>query len=152
MTDKQMEAIRMIEEQQKELPAWSPARMAGEQLKGIASMDPDAAELLAEDLRVKGKGIVDAEKQIKKRADEYEKERHAAVKGSGAVCVQPWEAEDILREFYGLSPRTWGPGKEQGPGGDDSTAFGGPSPIGRESSGRQPNPGAGKVIDLTDFF
>lgn len=152
MNEKQLEAIRLIEEQQQELPEWSPARMAGEQLKGIASMDPEAAELLAEDLRVKGKGIVDAEKQIKKRADEYEKERHATVKGSGAVCVQPWVAEDILREFYGLPPRTWGPGKEQGPEGANSTAFGAPPPLDRGGSGKQPKPGAGKVIDLTDFF
>ena len=147
MTDKQLEAIRLIEEQQQELPKWSPVRMAGEQLKGIASMDPDAAELLAEDLRVKGKGIADAEKQIKKRADEYEKERHATVKGSGAVCVMPWEAEDILREFYGLAPRTWGPGKEGAT--DRGATSSGPSghlPLKGKDSER------GKVIDLTDFF
>lgn len=146
MNETQKRAVALIEEQQDKLPAYAPARMAGEQLKAIAIMDPDAAELLAEDLRVKGKGIEDAEKKIKARADKIHKT------AKGGVAVPPWEAEDILREFYGLAPRTWGPGKEQGPGGDPSTACGGPPPLGRGGFGGQTNAGTGKVVDLTDFF
>ena len=151
-TKDQATVIALIEEQQKELPEYSPARMVGEQLKGIVMMDQDAAALLAEDLRVKGKGIADAEKKVKALADEREKVRKKEKGGNGGACVMPWEAEDILREFYGLPPRTWGPGKEQGPEGANSTAFGGPPPLDRGGSGKQPKPGAGKVIDLTDFF
>lgn len=135
-TKDQETVIALIEAQQKGLPEYSPARMVGEQLKGIVMMDPDAAELLAQDLRKKGMGILEAEKKIKARADEI----HKTQKGNG-VAVPPWEAEDILRKFYGLPERRWGPGKVNP---DSSTSA--PPPL------RMTEEKAAEVISLDDFF
>lgn len=136
-TTKDQEAvIALIEAQQKDLPEYSTARMVGEQLKGIVMMDPEAAELLAHDLRKKGMEIRDAERKIKARADEI----HKTQKGNG-VAVPPWEAEDILRKFYGLPERTWGPGKVN----PDSS----PSAL---PPRRMTEEKAAEVINLTDFF
>lgn len=134
-TKDQATVIALIEAQQKELPEYSPARMVGEQLKGIVVMDPDAAALLAEDLRVKGKGLADAEKKIKARADEIHKVQ------KGGVAVPPWEAEDILRKFYGLPERAWGPGKENSPTGPSA-----------QLPAKKAEPERGKIIDLSEFF
>ena len=135
-TKDQAAVIALIEEQQKKLPEYSTARMVGEQLKGIVMMDQDAAALLAEDLRVKGKGIADAEKKVKARADEI----HKTQKGNG-VAVPPWEAEDILRQFYGLPERRWGPGKENNSSGPSA-----------QLPAKKAEPERVKVIDLTEFF
>lgn len=134
MNEIQKRAIDLIEAQQKKFGAYSPVRMAGEQLKGIVLAEPDAAELLEQDLQKKGMGLEAAEKKIRALADSI----HKTEKGS-CVAVPPWEAEDVLRKFYGLRERTWGPGKEQ-----PETGFGGPSGT--------PAPAGGKVIDLADFF
>ncbi len=150
MTQKQQEALGLIEEQLKGVPEYSPVRMAGEQLKGIINIDPDAAELLAEDLRVKGKGIADAEKEIKKLADQREKIRRKEQGGNGASCVMPWEAEDILRKFYGLRERSWGPGKETAEPGDGGTDCHGLRPRNDRNEGKTPE--RGKLIDLADFL
>ena len=90
------EAIRLIGEQQRGVKPRSATWMVGEQLKDICRGDPAAAELLARDLTVEGMGIVAAEKRIAARAKENQ------VDGCG--CVTWEEAEEILREFYGLGP------------------------------------------------
>ena len=153
MNETQARVIAMIEEQKAKLPEWHPARMVGEHLKQIARDDPDDAALLAEDLRVKGKGIEDAEKKIKARADELEKVRRKEKGGNGGVAVMPWEAEDILRKFYGLRERSWEPGGERTATGDESTDCHGSR--GGQGSGR-PTPrndsGKGKLVNLADFL
>ena len=138
MNDYMERVNALIGEQQEKLPKYHPAQMVGEHLKQIAREDPHCAELLAEDLRVSGKGITDAEKQIKARADELEKIRRKEQGGNGGVGVMPWEAEDILRQFYGLPERTWGPDKED-------TA---PTTAAKSS----PQGEKGKIIDILDFL
>lgn len=133
MTETQIKAINLIEGQIKLFGAHSTVRMAGEQLKEIARANAHDAELLAEDLQQKGMKVGDAERKIRARADEI----HIKEKGN-AIAVPPWEAEDILRKFYGLSERTWGPGKEQ----PEETQE--PKPATKEDKG--------KIIDLADFF
>ena len=150
MNETQARVIAMIEEQQAKLPEWHPARMVGEHLKQIARDDPDDAALLAEDLRAKGKGIEDAEKQIKARADELEKVRKKEKGGNGAVAVMPWDAEDILRKFYGLRERSWGPGKEAAEPGDGRTDCHGLRPRNDRNEGKAPE--RGKLFDLADFL
>ena len=137
MTDKQEKAIAAIEAQQAKLGEYSPARMVGEQLKEICRAEPASAELLEQDLQKKGMGLTDAEKKIRARADEI----HKNLKGRGGVAVPPWEAEDILRKFYGLKDRSRGPGKEE--------AILHPSPAATPSPQGE---GSGKIIDLADFF
>lgn len=129
----QTRVVALIEKKLCEYVEFSPVRMVGEQLKQIALAEPASAELLAQDLQKKGMGLADAEKKIKARADEI----HRNMKG-GSVCIPPWEAEDILRKFYGLRERTWGPGKEK----TDS------SPSIRMTTGEA----SGKIIELADFF
>lgn len=100
-------ALELIEKEQKNLPEYSPARMVGLQLRDIVLQEsgrpfngsPSAAELVAQDLEAKGMGLADCEKKIKKWADDHRN-------GARAVCVTPDIAEDIIREFYGLRPRT----------------------------------------------
>lgn len=131
MEEMQKKAEDLIAAQQKGLDQYQPAFMVGEQLKDILRREPESAELLAQDLEKVGMGIAAAEKLI---ADEARKHR----KGS-AACVPPWIAEDILRKFYGLPERTWGPGK------------------GREATAQEPKAAeapakAGSVIDTDKLF
>lgn len=104
MTEYQKKAEALISGQQKGLDQYEPAFMAGEQLKDILRREPESAELLAQDLEKTGMGIKDAEKLIAEEARKHKK--------GNSACVPPWIAEDILRKFYGLRERTWGPGKE----------------------------------------
>lgn len=87
-------AVAAIEAQQpKERgPVW----MVGEQLKDMLRDEPALADLLVNDLSG-GMTLADAERQIAERA------RKNRVGSCG--CVTPTEAEDILRKFYGMSPR-----------------------------------------------
>ena len=148
----QKRAIALIEAQQKKFGAYSPVRMAGEQLKGIVLAEPDAAELLEQDLQKQGMGLEAAEKKIRARADEIHRNEYVS-----CVAVPPWEAEDVLRTFYGLRERTWGPGKEgESPHPSASLT---PSPQGEGFGGRpmtaptrKPDGAGGKIIDLADFF
>ena len=68
--------------------------MVGEQLKDICRREPRSAELLAQDLKVEAMSITEAEKKIKAFADGH--------KTGNFACVTPGEADNILREFYGL--------------------------------------------------
>lgn len=73
----------------------SPVWMVGEQLKDMIRHDADAAEIVLADLRNNSAmTLAAAEKKIAERA------RRNKVGSSG--CVTPAEAEEILREFFGL--------------------------------------------------
>ncbi len=75
----------------------TPVECVGQQLLDIARLEPESAEILVKNLEVGGMGIADAEKEIKKAADE----KHQKNKGNGAA-VSWREADGILRKFYGL--------------------------------------------------
>lgn len=94
MAECQNEAIRAIEAQQAKVEPRSPQWMVGEQLKDICRMEPRSAELIAQDLENEAMSITAAEKKIKAFADGH--------KTGNFACVTPAEAENILREFYGL--------------------------------------------------
>lgn len=70
----------------------------GEQLKDFCRHSPKDAELIAQDLDVPEMSLAYAEKKIKAYADSH--------KVGNSSCVPPQVAEDILRNFYGLSPRS----------------------------------------------
>ena len=89
--DKAMEAIA---EQQAKVKARSAPWMVGEQLKDMIRREPGIAELIAQDLTAGGMSLTKAEDKIKDFAD-----RHRT--GTFA-CVTPAEAEEILREYFGL--------------------------------------------------
>lgn len=69
----------------------------GEQLKDILRAQPEAAELVAQDLDQKGMGLADCEKKIAAFAK-------ANSQGNVGFCG-PADAERIIREFYGLPAR-----------------------------------------------
>lgn len=94
MNEEVGKAIRMIEEQQAKAKPRTPQWMVGEQLKDICRREPKSAELIAQDLQVKEMSIFEAEKKIKAFADKN--------RTGNFACVTPVEAEQILREFYGL--------------------------------------------------
>ncbi len=69
----------------------------GEHLKDIVRETPGAAALVAADITQKGMGLADAEKKIAEAARKNKKNN------CGAVGF--YEADDILRAFYGLAKR-----------------------------------------------
>ena len=89
-----MNVFEMIEAQQKGKENTAPW-MVGEQLKDICRREPACAGIVAEDLANSEMSIVNCEKKIKAYADKHRK-------GNCAV-VPPNVAEDIIREFYGLT-------------------------------------------------
>lgn len=91
----QEQAIALLEAQQAKVKPRSPQWMVGEQLKDICRMEPKSAELIAQDLENEAMSITAAEKKIKAFADGH--------KTGNFSCVTPAEAENILREFYGLT-------------------------------------------------
>ena len=90
----QEQAIARLEAQQAKVKPRSPQWMVGEQLKDICRREPRSAELIAQDLENEAMSITAAEKKIKAFADGH--------KTGNFACVTPAEAENILREFYGL--------------------------------------------------
>ena len=116
------EALRLIEEQQKEVKEGTAAWMVGEQLKDICRAEPASAELIAQDLTVKEMSITEAEKKIKAYSDAHRKGNFG--------CVPPNESDRILREFYGLPKR-----------GESTPAM---APVKAAKASR-------KVLDLSDF-
>ena len=100
------DAIRKIEAQQpkEHTTVWC----CGEQLKDILRDNPSLAEIVSQDLENKSMSIAECEKKIKARSDET----HKKVGGPGC-SVSPYEAEDIIRKFYGLPERDERP-KESG--------------------------------------
>lgn len=77
------------------------AFMVGEQLKDICRMNPDAVEIVLQDLDVPEMAIEKAAEKIKAYADE----QHKKNKGNCA-CVPPDVAENIIVEFYGIKEIT----------------------------------------------
>ena len=90
MNEFQEKAIGMIEAQQEKTRYHSNPWLVGEQLKDICRMEPRSAELIAQDLENEAMSIVEAEKKIKAFAKKH---------GGGVSGI---EADQILREFYGL--------------------------------------------------
>ncbi len=119
-------AIAAITAQQAKVKDRSPQWMVGEQLKDICRAEPASAELILQDLEKEAMSITEAEKKIKAFADGH--------KTGNCSCVTPAESDRILRKFYGLPASSVSP--------DGLT----PSPEGKASIG------AGKIIDLADFF
>ena len=115
----QEQAIARLEAQQAKVKPRSPQWMVGEQLKDICRREPRSAELIAQDLENEAMSITAAEKKIKAFADGH--------KTGNFSCVTSAEAENILREFYGL-PRP-----------DEVKPAAPPAP-------------AKKLVDLSDFL
>ena len=119
MSEMQMAAIAAIEEQQRGHEhdnVW----MVGEQLKDICRHEERSAELVAIDMKEnENLSLVAAERKIAERAKKN--------KVGNCGSVSPYEAEEILREFYGLGE----PGEKE------------PVPQEKEES---------KIIDLADFL
>lgn len=90
MNEFQEKAIGMIEAQQEEARYHSQPWLVGEQLKDICRMEPRCAELIAQDLENEAMSIAEAEKKIEAFAKKH---------GGGVSGI---EADQILREFYGL--------------------------------------------------
>lgn len=124
-------AIELLNEQQRKVKKRSAPWMVAEQLKDICRREPESAELLAKDLENPSMGIVQAEKKIKAFSD-----RH---KSGSSFCVSGEEAEEILREFYGL-----GTPSASSSGEDLKILDSTPSTFSRGD--------AAKILDLADFL
>lgn len=111
------EAIAAIEAQQPK--ERSTVWMAGEQLKDMCRHDEAAAQIILTDLRGNPQmTLMAAEKKIAERG------KKNTVKGSG--CVSLAEAEEILREFFGLGAAA--------------------------EAADTPRPGSPKIISFEDFL
>ncbi len=78
----------------------------GEQLKEICKESEHNAQLVYEDMQGTGMTITDCEAKIKEFADKLHKKH----KGK-AIGVSPFEADKIIREFYGLGAKAEEPEK-----------------------------------------
>lgn len=85
--------IKQIEEQQTGKENTAPYYV-GEQLKDIIRNNPQAAEIVGQDLKVKEMSISECEKKIKAYADKH--------KAGNFAFVSPQQAEKIICEFYGI--------------------------------------------------
>ena len=122
-------AIAAIEEQQAKVKARSAPWMVGEQLKDMIRREPGIGELIAQDLTAGGMSLEKAEVRIKAFADKH--------RTGNFACVTPAEAEDVLREYFGL-PKAGVP---------SSVGYADTFPQGKVGTGD-----AEGVIDLADFF
>ncbi len=86
-----------ITAQQSQYKKGSASWCVGEQLKDILRAQPEAADLVAQDLDQKGMGLADCEKKIAAFAKSNSQ-------GSVGFCG-PADADRIIREFYGLPAR-----------------------------------------------
>ena len=120
-------AIAAIEAQQAKLTKRSAPWMVGEQMKDLIRREPGIAELIAQDLTAGGMSLTKAEDKIKDFAD-----RHRT--GTFA-CVTPAEAEEILREYFGLP-----------------AAAGAQAPSVSSADSSLPEGAGTGVISLEDFF
>ncbi len=80
--------------------------MVGEQLMDILRREPGLQEIAEQDLQREGMTLADCEKKIKSYADKH--------KTGNFACVGPAEAEDIIREFYGLHRSAAAPARGRG--------------------------------------
>ena len=69
--------------------------MVGEQLKDMIKYDARAQEIVSQDLDIPEMSLAECEKKIKAYADKH--------KTGNFSCVTPIEAENIIREFYGIT-------------------------------------------------
>lgn len=90
-------ALDKITAQQSQYKKGSAPWCVGEQLKDILRAQPEAADLVAQDLDQKGMGIADCEKKI----DAFAEAHRQGNKG----CCGPADSDRIIREFYGLTAR-----------------------------------------------
>lgn len=88
-------ALDLIAGQQKQAGTDAPAWFVGQQLADILRGQPDAAQIVAQDLAQRGMGIADCEKKIAEFASKNKK-------GNVGFCG-PADADRIIREFYGIS-------------------------------------------------
>lgn len=87
-----MNAFEKIEAQQPK--EHSAVWMVGEQLKDIIKNDVRAQEIVSQDLDIKEMSLAECEKRIAERANKN--------KVGNCGCVTPAEAEEIIRDFYGI--------------------------------------------------
>lgn len=118
-------ALNKINELQKNVPQGSAPWYVGEQLKDILRAQPDAAELVAQDLAQNGMGLADCEKKIAAFAKDHRQ-------GNVGFCG-PADADRIIREFYGLPPQ-------------------GETPVPVPPAGAAEAPARRKLIRLEDFL
>ena len=138
-------AVSLIEAQQAKVQYHSNQWAVGEQLKGICLREPKSAELIFQDLQVEEMSIVEAEKKVKAFADKRRK--------GNSSNVSLFEAEDILREFYGLPdpgdvPQ---PMPEPVPAPPPPAGAGGARPQVSGGAAQAMKPDSG-IIDLMDFL
>ncbi len=118
-------ALEVIEELQAKTKARSAAWMVGEQLKDMVRREPGIGALIAQDLTTGGMTLEKAEAKIRDYAGKH--------RTGNFACVTPAEAEQLLREYFGL-PEAGGP---------SSDACGDTFPQGKADE---------EAVSLEDFF
>lgn len=88
-------ALAAIQEQQAQEQGHTAPWMVGEQLKDMIRREPAMAQLVFQDLTAGGMSLREAEKKIKAYADKH--------KTGNFACVTPEKAEEIIREYFGLT-------------------------------------------------
>ena len=92
------QALEKLRAQQGQVERYSAPWMVAEQLMDLCRREPAHGELIAQDLDNPEMGIVMAAAQLQAYADAH----HGKAK---TYCITPAQAEEILRQFYGLPDR-----------------------------------------------
>ncbi len=96
-----LESLKIkIEAQQAELEDDTPEYMIGEQLKYIASREPQAASILNNDIELKEMNLSAAAAEFQKYSDKHKDKKDKC------FCITPRVAEKILRDFYHIPEPT----------------------------------------------
>lgn len=123
-----MEELKTIIEDQRKGHENEPMWMVGQQLLDMAAHEPEAVEILKQDLSVSGMGLADAAGALKAYADKH----HGKAK---VFCITPIIAEEILRDFYKLPKK-------------DEAQMEAPTPV----VSAQPEKSAFDALDLSAFL
>ena len=92
------QALEKLRAQQGRVERYSAPWMVAEQLMELCRREPAHAELIAQDLDNPEMGIIMAAAKLQAYADAH----HGKAK---TYCITPAQAEEILRQFYGLPDR-----------------------------------------------
>ena len=80
--------------QQAGMKKGSHAWCIGEQLKEICSREPESSRLVEQDLENKEMGLEACARKFEEWAAKH--------RDGNKACITPWQAEKLIREFYGL--------------------------------------------------
>ena len=112
-----MDVFEKIAEIRSGLEEYSPVDGLARQTMEICRNEPEACQIVLEDLKANPKAFEEIEKEMSGIADEKRKKAKARTGASGAIYIAPEEAEALIRKHFGLPERAASTGIAPAPAG-----------------------------------